>query len=215
MVHEHPADELSGGGQPGKDRLGGNQTLSAKLDSLLRDFVAKQATISGSGGIGEGAVTARTEETGVNRVEQGARALQELATINGDHDREARRIWDRDQLAEMTKQVITKFVECVRAHKDSITAETLLSGDSWFDGLDPACMFIIRAICGPQIFTNPVLDKVRNSWCSSDLPGDLFKILAVSDNASFMDKLASHPFTWQEKTEAFVTSGLLRQVMAQ
>ena len=192
----------------------GGTTFSSRLDQLLKDLAAARAGDDKNYRAAGVPVAAQPPEHGADSVERGARAIQELAGINRSHDREVRQIWDRDQLAGKTKQVIAKFVECVTANKDSITADALLSGGSWFDGLDPACMYIIRAICGPQVFTNPVLDKVRDSWCSSDLPDDLFKILAVKDNSSFMERLSSHPFSWQEKTEAFVTSGMLRQVMA-
>ncbi len=192
-----------------------DQRLSDKIDELLRSLRVQQAGTRTDHPVKAVHDVAQQPESGADSVERGARAIQELAAINRSHDREARQIWDRDQLAGKTNQVIAMFVECVRTNKDSISAEALLSGGSWFDGLDPACMYIIRAICGPQVFTNPVLDKVRDSWCSSDLPEDLFKILAVRDNSSFMERLSSYPFTWQEKTEVFVTSGMLRRVMAQ
>lgn len=146
--------------------------------------------------------------TTLDEKKRGLAVLEELRELNQQYDINAYPNVGDKLMARLKNKVVLDFVKCIRAGKSFITQDVLL--DTSFDlrDLDPACMFIIRAICGPTVFSDGVLRRVRSSWCTEDLPNALFDLLRISDNAEFKKRLFNYRFTWQEKTEAFAKSGL-------
>jgi|GEM_PF-5169538 len=129
---------------------------------------------------------------------------------------EANKKYDNGRWADhppSLNETIQNFVDIARMHKDKVTPEMMLREENRMGGnLDPACIFILRAVCGNRLFTDDVLQKVRENWCTFDLPEDLFDLLKIKDNEVFFSELGNYYFRGQEKTEAFVASGIMDQL---
>lgn len=109
-------------------------------------------------------------------------------------------------LLEAMRDLVSKIKELSK----SITAEVLLSDSTELFHLDVAFMFLLRLSCGSKIMTPAVLQKIRNSWCRSDLPESLFKLLSIGDDNQLIIALKQYQFNGgQEKTQCLVKHNLL------
>jgi hypothetical protein len=87
------------------------------------------------------------------------------------------------------KKTVNEYIAVMSNHSGELTPENLMSDRVRFSGkVDPVFAVLLRAIAGPQIMTGGVFDKIRDSWCHSDLPGEVDELIRIQDDFSFVKK---------------------------
>lgn len=199
-----PSDRNWFGNEDGDDRgfVGGNRADSSlNLDQLLQRLMQRRGGDDSRGG----------RQT--NYWEHGEKKkpdplFEQLQTINQTTDaRKSRLPYYSERAQELCDEAIKSFAQAIRQHSQDITPEMLLKSENEMRHvLDPASVFVLRAICGLEIMTHKVRRKIRDSWCEVDLPPELYDILLLDDD-EFMKEIIAYEFIYPEdqlKIQAFV-----------
>lgn len=83
-------------------------------------------------------------------------------------------------------ETVGKYIELIRENRGKFTEEALLSYEIDFSDVDPAFAVILRATMGSDAVTAPVWQKLRDSWCNSDLPPKVGELVRIRDDESFI-----------------------------
>lgn len=113
--------------------------------------------------------------------------FEELHTIDNEFNQG--HIYGSSIEAAMERGVdtINAYIETISRYKDQITPEMLVDPQNRFaDNVDPVFAFLIRAMCGPEMITPEVFEKVRKAWCGDDIPLAVGKILEIKDDHAFV-----------------------------
>ncbi|QQG42152.1 MAG: hypothetical protein HYV90_02450 [Candidatus Woesebacteria bacterium] len=97
--------------------------------------------------------------------------------------------WDAtpSQWEDRADEVVKEYITVMSDHMDELTPEYLMRGDVNFRGnVDPVFSVLLRAIAGPQVMTGEVFDKIRDSWCGSDLPSDVDELIRIQGDMEFV-----------------------------
>lgn len=116
-------------------------------------------------------------------------AFREMVAANREFDNFKRRLgYDAEphQWEAKAGETVTKFIDLVKENRGRFTEEALLDDEVDFSDADPALAVILRATLGASAITEPVFDKLRGSWCHSDLPDDVDALLRIQDDQDFV-----------------------------
>lgn len=106
-------------------------------------------------------------------------------------------------------------VDEVVRNSSNIGPEFFTQNERLLYQLDPSVLSIVRAAIGPKPFTQDALNAIRDNWCYSDLPQDLYQAIQVQGDEEFvqtMKRLDLNPYG-QTKTYHLVKSGRLEQLV--
>lgn len=188
-------------GSDGGDFVGGNRADSLlNLDQLLQRLMQRRG---GDGTRGE----RRTEYQQFGEKNKPDPLFEQLQTINRTTDNAKDGLPENSKEAQqLCDEAIKSFAQAIRQHSQEITPEMLMKSENEMrDVLDPASIFVLRAICGLEIMTYKVRRKIRDSWCEVDLPPELFDILLLDDD-EFNREILAYRFLYpydQLKIQAF------------
>lgn len=116
-------------------------------------------------------------------------AFREMVAANREFDSFKRELgWDAEphQWEAKASETVTKYIDVVKENRGRFTEDALLDDELEFYKLDPVFSVILRATLGADSITKPVFDKLRDSWCHSDLPDDVDAILRIQDDQEFV-----------------------------
>ena len=212
-----PSDRNWFGNEDGADRgfVGGNRansapTLNELLDKLIRGRGRENTGDRQNAGnwspFDRGERRVGYQEFGEQKKPDPL--FEQLQTINQTTDaRKSRLPYYSERAQELCDEAIKSFAQAIRQHRQEITPEMLMKNENEMRNvLDPASIFVLRAICGLEIMTHRVRQKIRQSWCEVDLPPELYDILLLDDD-EFMKEIIAYEFIYPEdqlKIQAFV-----------
>jgi len=121
--------------------------------------------------------------------------FEELSAIDHAFNRENR--YSRiDKIMDQGRNTINAYINTIAKYKAQITPEMLLAPENRFSGnVDPVFAFLIRGMCGAQMITDEVFDKVRRAWCGDDIPLSVGEILKTKDDAQFLEQFNAAYFS--------------------
>ena len=91
------------------------------------------------------------------------------------------------RLMKKGSDTIQAYIATIKKYQSEINPEMLVARENRFSGnIDPVFAFLIRGICGPEMITPEVFDKVRDAWCGSDIPNEAGEILKIKDDKKFL-----------------------------
>jgi len=160
------------------DFNGGNRADSPlNLDQLLQRLMQRRGGDDTRGG-------RRTEYREYGEQNKPDPLFEQLQTINRTTDNATDGLPENSKEAQqLCDEAIKSFAQAIRQHSQEITPEMLMKSENEMRNvLDPASIFVLRAICGLEIMTYKVRRKIRDSWCEVDLPPELFDILLLDDD---------------------------------
>jgi hypothetical protein len=130
--------------------------------------------------------------------------FEELHQINQAFDDYYQETWPRHLTMVMGrgKETINQYVATIAKYKDQITTEMLVAPENRFaDNVDPVFAFLIRAMCGAEMMTPEVYDKVRRAWCGDDIPHEVGNILNIKDDQDFLRAFERAGFSSSENVK--------------
>ncbi|MBP9781887.1 hypothetical protein KBC89_04500 [Candidatus Woesebacteria bacterium] len=211
-----PSDRNWFGNEDGDDRgfVGGNRansapTLNELLDNLIkgrgRENTGDRQNAGNWSPFNRG--RRRAEYQAYGEQKKPDPLFKQLQTINRTTDNAKDGLPENSKEAQqICDEAIKSFAQAIRQHSQEITPEMLMKSDNEMRNvLDPASIFVLRAICGLEIMTHRVRRKIRDSWCEVDLPPELFDILLLDDD-EFIREILAYRFLYpydQLKIQAF------------
>ena len=101
-----------------------------------------------------------------------------------------------DKIMDKGRNTINAYIDTIAKYKNQITPEMLLARENTFSGnVDPVFAYLIRGMCGAEMITDEVFEKVRNAWCGDDIPLIVGEILKTKDDAKFLEQFNAAYFS--------------------
>ncbi|HNQ16619.1 MAG TPA: hypothetical protein PKJ26_01230 [Candidatus Woesebacteria bacterium] len=192
---------------------GSEPALAASLENLLQSLKLRRGQANAGDRSSSWGDAFFARERGRDRYQQFGEKnkpdplFEQLQTINQATDNAKDGLPENSKEAQqLCDEAIKSFAQAMRQHSQEITPEMLMKSENEMrDVLDPASIFVLRAICGLEIMTYKVRRKIRDSWCEVDLPPELFDILLLDDD-EFKREILAYRFLYpynQLKIQAF------------
>jgi hypothetical protein len=96
---------------------------------------------------------------------------------------------------EKAKQTVRSYIDVMRKHRDTLTERDLLNEQNRMGGnVDPVFVCLLRAMCGREMMTPRVWERIRGEWCGIDIPHDLGEIFRIQDDGQFIARFEGYRF---------------------